>query len=147
MRYEIGKDFNTKDWFVYDNITNTNVYRCDTEEEAKIITNNLKEEMIMKNLIPVPERVKENVKKFIEKENLGELVDVMRASEHLMDSYLYHVIARKPNTSKVFHNGDWNYSCFTCWNEITQSLNYGHYNIETEEDAREICAEYFNAIK
>ena len=101
----------------------------------------------MKNLIPVPERVKENVKKFLEKENLGELVDVMRASEHLMDSHLYHVIARKPNTSKVFHDGDWNYSCWTCWNESTQSLNYGHYNIQTEIDAREICAEFFNAIK
>ena len=103
--------------------------------------------LIMKNLIPVPERVKENVKKFLEKENLGELVDVMRASEHLMDSHLYHVIARKPNTSKVFHDGDWNYSCWTCWNESTQSLNYGHYNIQTEIDAREICAEFFNAIK
>ena len=33
-RYIIGKDFNTKDWFVYDNETNTNICKCDTEEEA-----------------------------------------------------------------------------------------------------------------
>ena len=33
-RYVIGKDFNTKDWFVYDNETDTNICWCDTEEEA-----------------------------------------------------------------------------------------------------------------
>lgn len=33
-RYVIGKDFNIKDWFVYDNKTNINVCRCDTEEEC-----------------------------------------------------------------------------------------------------------------
>ena len=32
-RYVIGKDFNTKDWFVYDNETDKNVW-CSTEEEA-----------------------------------------------------------------------------------------------------------------
>ena len=35
MRYEIGKDFNTKDWFVYDNEVNMNICWCDTEKEAK----------------------------------------------------------------------------------------------------------------
>lgn len=34
-RYEIGKDFNTKDWFVYDNETDRYICRCDTEEEAE----------------------------------------------------------------------------------------------------------------
>ena len=33
-RYVIGKDFNTKDWFIYDNVTDKNVCWCDTEEEA-----------------------------------------------------------------------------------------------------------------
>ena len=33
-RYVIGKDFNTKDWFVYDNETNRNICWCNTEEEA-----------------------------------------------------------------------------------------------------------------
>ena len=99
-----------------------------------------------KNLNPVSESVKENVKKYLQKENLGELVDVMRASEYLVDDYLYHVIARKPNVQKYFHDGEWNYSCWTSWNETTQSLNYGHYNIKTEEDAREICGEFFNSL-
>ena len=34
-RYVIGQDFNTKDWFVYDNETNRNVCWCDTKEEAE----------------------------------------------------------------------------------------------------------------
>lgn len=91
-------------------------------------------------------KVKENVKKYLAEHNLGELVDVMRASEHPEDDYLYHVIARKPNKSKLFHNGEWNYSCFTSWNETTQSLNFGHCNLESEEVAREICAEFFHKI-
>ena len=33
-RYVIGKDFNAKDWFVYDDETDTIICRCDTEEEA-----------------------------------------------------------------------------------------------------------------
>lgn len=33
-RYVIGKDFNTKDWFIYDNVTNWYICWCDTEEEA-----------------------------------------------------------------------------------------------------------------
>ena len=34
-RYIIGKDFNTKDFFVYDNETDRYVCWCDTEEEAE----------------------------------------------------------------------------------------------------------------
>ena len=33
-RYVIGKDFNTKDWFIFDNETGINVCWCDNEEEA-----------------------------------------------------------------------------------------------------------------
>ena len=39
-RYVIGKDFNTKDWFVYDNETDTYICRCDTEEEAREFVKN-----------------------------------------------------------------------------------------------------------
>lgn len=34
-RYVIGQDFNTKDWFVYDDENDTNVCWCETEEQAK----------------------------------------------------------------------------------------------------------------
>ena len=38
-RYVVGQDFNTKDWYIYDNVSNTNIYRFDTEEEAKAWVN------------------------------------------------------------------------------------------------------------
>lgn len=34
-RYVIGQDFNTKDWFVYDNIEDRNVCWAESEDEAK----------------------------------------------------------------------------------------------------------------
>lgn len=33
-RYIVGQDFNTKDWFVYDNETNRNICWCDSEEDG-----------------------------------------------------------------------------------------------------------------
>ena len=75
--------------------------------------------MCERNLTTVPQQVKENVKKYLENNNLGELVDVLRASEWPDDHYLYMVIA-KTKTS---------YSCWTAWNEFTKSLNYGHYGL------------------
>ena len=43
-RYVVGKDFNTKDWFVYDNEKGFNICNFDTEDEAnkyvdKLLTN------------------------------------------------------------------------------------------------------------
>lgn len=42
-RYVIGKDFNTKDWWIYDNDTNRNICYFDTEEEAQEYLANLEE--------------------------------------------------------------------------------------------------------
>lgn len=91
-------------------------------------------------------QVKINVINYLDKNNLGKLVDIMPASEHPDDYYLYHVIAKKPNTNKVFHDGEWNYSCWTCYNASTNSLNYGHYNLSSEKEARKICNEMFHRI-
>ena len=33
-RYDIYKDFNTKDYYIYDNETDQNICRCDTEKEC-----------------------------------------------------------------------------------------------------------------
>lgn len=46
-RYVIGKDFNTKDWFVYDNETDKYICFCDTEEEAEKYVTKICKEMIM----------------------------------------------------------------------------------------------------
>ena len=81
-----------------------------------------------------------NVLKYFDKElpqyNVGL---VLRASEYPDDSYLYHVLAHKKDKS------DW--ACWTCWNETTQCLNYGHYNLVSEEAAMEILNEYYFRIK
>lgn len=93
--------------------------------------------MIKRFKEPVPQEVKENVRKYLTENNLGELVDVTRHSDHPDDHYLYHVIAKK---------GEGNYRCFTSWNETTQSLNFGHYNLVSEEVAREVANEFFYRI-
>ena len=42
-RYVIGQDFNTKDWFIYDEETGLNICLCNTKEEAeKYVNENLK---------------------------------------------------------------------------------------------------------
>lgn len=82
---------------------------------------------------PVPQEVRDNVSKYLKENNLGELIDVVRHSDHPEDCYLYHVIAKRRNA----YWGD-TYCCWTSWNETTQSLNYGHYNLISEQEARKI---------
>lgn len=86
----------------------------------------------------VPDKVKDNVYKYFEN-NLPEytVYNVYYKSNHDADNYLYMVLAKK-NTDK---NDD--YAVWTCWNESTQSLNYGHYSL-TEEKARKVLQEYFH---
>lgn len=91
--------------------------------------------LIIRNTTPVPESVKVNVKKYLEEHNLGEFVEVRRASDHLEDYYLYHVIARKGKS----------FSCWTSWNETTQSMNFGHYGL-TYEECDSVLKEYFHEI-
>lgn len=43
-RYVIGEDFNTKDWFVYDNETDSYICYCDTKEEAEEFVKKLNKE-------------------------------------------------------------------------------------------------------
>lgn len=102
--------------------------------------------MIKRNLTPVPGNVIEDVKEYLLKNNLGQLVEVRRGSDHPDDHYLYMVITRKPNTQKYFHNGEWNYFCWTCWNQSTKSMNYGHNHLETYEECDAILKKYFHKI-
>lgn len=95
-------------------------------------------------LCEIPSEVMDHVSQYLKEHDLGELVEIRRASNHPDDSHLYHVIAKKENTSKLFHDGEYSYSCFTSWNENTQSLNFGHYNMERLEDARAVSDEFFH---
>lgn len=90
----------------------------------------------------VPNHVIENVKNYL-KENLPKytVVEVTRHSNHPDDHNLYHVIAK--SQSPIW--GD-TYACWTSWNDSTQSLNFGHYNLESLEIAQAVSNEYyFNA--
>lgn len=84
----------------------------------------------------VPISVWNNVKEYF-KEHLDDrydLQDVIRYKDP-MDSYLYMVIAKHKNYSAI--KAPW--VVWTTWNESTQSLNGGHYDIKTYEDALSIC--------
>ena len=85
-------------------------------------------------LSPVSDNVIKNMKQYFEKHLSDyQITDVCRKSNHVEDSYLYSVVAKK---------GD-EYACWTSWNETSQSLNYGHYSLESRDVAIDILKENF----
>jgi len=54
-------------------------------------------------------------------------------STYAEDYYLYQVIGRKENGS---------FACWTTWNELTQGLHHGHYDLTSYEEALEVLNEY-----
>ena len=90
----------------------------------------------------VPEEVKEAVNEYFKKELPGyQIEEITRHSDHPDDHYLYHVIAHADSPA-------WGsiYACWTSWNQTTKSLNYGHYNLESLDAARNLSNEkYFSA--
>lgn len=90
------------------------------------------------NRYDIPKEVVQNVKNYFAKElNNYEVIEVLRASEHPDDDYLYHVAAKR---------NDEEYACWTCWNDRTQSLNYGHYNLVSKQVAMDILDEYYHTL-
>lgn len=89
----------------------------------------------------VPREVIDNVNNyFFNSKTLDnyEVFKVLRASEHPDDSYLYEVIAKHKITKE--------YAVWTCWNETTHSLNFGHYNIESLSKATDVAKDYFYSL-
>lgn len=91
----------------------------------------------------VPMSVWDYVKKYF-KERLHDRYDLQDiiSYSHPGDSYLYMVIAKEkdyPETNVQLGCGPW--VVWTTWNESTQSLDGGHYDIKTYEDALSICEE------
>lgn len=86
----------------------------------------------------VPVEVMQDVIQYLET-NLPQytMLDIQRASEHPDDHYLYEVSAR--------HN-DGSYACWTCWNQSTKSLNYGHYNLVSSHACLEIMDDKYNRL-
>lgn len=78
------------------------------------------------------------------KENLGNKCDLnnvevyMGGDPSVGDGHLYLVIAKDKKSRS--NKGD-TYSCWTCWNDKTESLNYGHYDL-SKENAMYILMEH-----
>ena len=90
----------------------------------------------------VPDDVTKSLMRYLEKEFPDEkyrskyrLEYVCRASNHPEDDYLYQVIAWNFRTQ--------DYTAWTSWNQSTQSLNYGHYCIQSFTDAKSILNDFY----
>ena len=90
----------------------------------------------------VPQEVVKSVNEYFSLElPLFIVEEVTRHSNHPADHYLYHVLARK-----AAGKDEGTYSCWTSWNQSTKSLNYGHYHIETREEAQRILDEFYYMV-
>lgn len=84
--------------------------------------------------------VKANVKRYFEGNAMP--YEVMNVLEKLNDPNIYVVVARHTNYPKLKRDyGGNEYVVWTCWNESTQSLNFGHYDLDYEQ-AKQIALEY-----
>ena len=90
------------------------------------------------NTAPVPDDVVSSISDWF-KNNLSSYnpLEIYRQSNHLEDDYLYMIIAKKGNDE---------YACWTCWNQTTGSLNFGHYGYSTKEVCKFTLKSYFNDI-
>ena len=92
----------------------------------------------------VPMEVYDRVRKYLAKHLPNyKLIDVIRASNHPEDRYLYMVIAQAiwlPDWKIATGIGTWAF--WTCWNDTDQSLYYGHYDYKTYDEALRECLTY-----
>ena len=91
----------------------------------------------MRTSLNVNNNVKENIIKYLE-ENLPnyELISVGKLPN---ETFIYRVLAKKKVNPYPEYMGD--YAVWTCWNETTQCMNYGHYDM-SEEKATDIFMNY-----
>lgn len=81
-------------------------------------------------------KVKKNIQTYFEIHlPKYKILEVRRKSVFEEDNYLYMVSAKKT---------DGTYAAWTSWNETTQCLNYGHYNLQSVEDCEKVFAEFYN---
>lgn len=84
----------------------------------------------------IPEEVIIHIQEYFQKKLPAyEVVKVRRKSWHKDDSHLFMVAAKK-NTGS--------YAVWTSWNEQTQSLNYGHYDLPDMETCERVMDEYYH---
>lgn len=90
------------------------------------------------NTEPIPSQVIDSLKTYF-KDFLPNttICHVYRKSNHMDDRYLYSVTAK---------NNDGTYCCWSSWNAVRESLNYGHYGLGDEQQAINILQDLFNDI-
>ena len=64
------------------------------------------------------------------------VLEIRKKSVFPEDNYLFMVSA--------INEQDGTYAVWTSWNETSQSLNYGHYNLQTLEDCEKVFEEFYN---
>lgn len=86
----------------------------------------------------VPDAVVHMVKVYFQKNlSMYDSLNIFRSSNHPEDNYLYSVIGLHDNGT---------FSCWTCFNSRTESLNQGHYGLQTEDMALKIISSYYHDI-
>lgn len=81
----------------------------------------------MTSTIGATQKVYKNVRSYFERKLKN--YEVISVRQKLTENYIYRVMAQHKTTGK--------YAVWTCWNESTQSLNFGHYDL-TKETAIDI---------
>lgn len=84
------------------------------------------------NLNEVREHVKLYFKKCLPQ---YKLMEIRQKSCHPEDNYLYMVSAGKE---------DGTYAFWSSWNERLQTLNHGHYNLQSIEDCERLFKEFYH---
>lgn len=81
-------------------------------------------------------QVRKNVEEYFKKHLLQYTVlEIRKKSVFPEDNYLFMVSAIKEDGS---------FAVWTSWNETSQSLNYGHYNLHSIEDCEKVFEEFYN---
>lgn len=79
--------------------------------------------------------VREHIELYF-KENLPQytVLEVRNKSSHPDDAHLFMVSAKKSNGT---------YALWTGWNELSQSLNHGHYDLKSAEECEKLFEEFY----
>lgn len=62
------------------------------------------------------------------------ILEVRKKSYHPDDSHLYMVSAKKD---------DGTYAVWTSWNQKAETLNHGHYGLQSEEACKKVMEEFY----
>lgn len=79
----------------------------------------------MASTIEATSKVYKNVRSYFSARHGVENYNLVSVRQKLTETYIYRVMAQHKTTGK--------YAVWTCWNENTQSLNFGHYNLNLED--------------